>query len=221
MDTSIKKNYSLLSDLVYNAIKEAIIKGELEPGKKVSETGLARKLEVSRTPVREALRILHAEGFVSLMPNSKFVVNAFTSDDAQEVLTVRRLLEGEAARLAALSTDSGKAAIIRHQRELVPEYIRYATEHTGEESMDYDIEFHRDVYRMSGNKRLMELGEHIKDRQVRIHLANNWENLNYGKVFTDQHLLILDAIERGDAADAEAKAHDHIDYLISLLGKQA
>ncbi|MBQ6582505.1 MAG: GntR family transcriptional regulator [Mogibacterium sp.] len=217
MDTSIKNSYSLLSNLVYNSVKDAIISGELEPGKKVSETGLARQLGVSRTPVREALRMLHAEGFVSLTPNSSFVVNTFTSEDAYEVLTVRRLLEGEAARLAALSTSEEKAEIIRKQREIIPEYIAYAQDHTSNESMDYDINFHRDVYQMSGNRRLMELGESIKDRQVRICLAEHWKNINYGKVFTDQHLLILDAIEAGDPERAEAEAHAHIDYLINLL----
>lgn len=217
MDTSIKKSYSLLSDLVYKEIKDAISTGELEPGIKVSETGLAKKLGVSRTPVREALRILYAEGYVSLMPNLSFIVNAFTKEDAVEMLQVRRLLEGEAARLAALSQDENKPAIISRQRDIVEEYVRYTSEHTGEESMDYDIEFHQDVYRLCGNRRLMELGEHIRDKQVRIHLARNWELKDYGKIFTDQHLLILDAIEAGDSEAAEAQAHAHIDYLIGLL----
>ena len=216
-DTSIKQNYSLLSKLVYDAIKDAIVKGEMKPGVKISESSLARQLDVSRTPVREALRILYAEGFVSLMPNSRFVVNEFTGEDALEVLAIRRLLEGEAAKLAALNNTDTKEAIISRQRSLIPECIQKAEEHGASASMDYDIEFHRDIYRLSGNKRLMELGEHIKDRQVRIHLASKWEDQDFVRAFTSQHQEILDAIEKGDAAEAEGCAHAHIDYLISLL----
>ena len=215
--STIKNNYSLLSELVYDAIKDSILKGELPPGEKISESALARKLDVSRTPVREALRILYAEGFVSLMPNSRFMVNEFTKEDALEVLAIRRLLEGEAARLAALSRDERKAEIIDRQRKAIPEYLQYVNNHGPSESMSYDIEFHRDIYELSGNSRLLELGEHVKDRQVRAYLANRWEEEDFVRKFTSQHSEILDAIEKGDAEEAEAKGRAHIDYLISLL----
>ncbi|MBE6018850.1 MAG: GntR family transcriptional regulator [Clostridiales bacterium] len=215
--TAIKENYALLSELVYNAIKDSILKGELPPGEKISESSLARKLDVSRTPVREALRILYAEGFISLMPNSRFMVNEFTKEDALEVLAIRRLLEGEAARLAALSRDERKAEIIDRQRKAIPEYLQHLNDHSPSESMSFDMEFHRDIYELSGNSRLLELGEHVKDRQVRAYLANRWEEEDFVRKFTSQHSEILDAIEKGDAEEAEAKGRAHIDYLISLL----
>ena len=98
---NIKENFKLKSTCVYDAILGAILHGDLKAGEKLSETGLAERLGVSRTPVREALRALDAEGFVRLSPNSRFEITSFSRQDAMEVLQIRRLLEGEASRLAA------------------------------------------------------------------------------------------------------------------------
>lgn len=176
MKTPIKEEYKLLSEITYNKIHDAIINGELQPGAKISETGLAGQLGVSRTPVREALRRLNAEGFVVLSPNSKFVVNEFTEKDALEVLQIRRILEGATAMYAARNINKYGERLMREQIQL-----SYNIE-TDKESFltdsvkisKYDIDFHRSVYLIAGNSRLLKLGESLQDRQVRVVIAENW-----------------------------------------------
>src|SRR5437870_10914880 len=82
-------------------IREAIIDGRVEPGRRLKEEELARELGISRTPVREALLILQAEGLVVGTPNRGAIVRAHDSDDLRDLYDLRALLEGHGARLAA------------------------------------------------------------------------------------------------------------------------
>jgi DNA-binding GntR family transcriptional regulator len=100
MDKLYKINdYELIGKKVYRILKERIIKGDFRSGEKIFEVNIARQLGVSRTPVREALRELAAEGFVRMEPNLGVMVIDFFLEDLQEVLQLRRLLEGFATSL--------------------------------------------------------------------------------------------------------------------------
>ena len=90
-----------LREEVYDALRRAIVQGELPRGRRVVETELAGRLGISRTPVREALRKLEAEGLLSKGPGSNLVVNDLSSKDVEETFSIRAVLEGFAARLAA------------------------------------------------------------------------------------------------------------------------
>ena len=100
MDKLFKiKDYELLSQKVSRILKERIIKGDLKPGEKLSENKIAEQLGVSRTPVREALQKLAAEGFVKVNPNLGMMVVGFSLEDIQEALQIRRALEGLATSI--------------------------------------------------------------------------------------------------------------------------
>ena len=94
-------DYELLSKKVYRILKSRIIEGSFEPGIKLLESKVAKQMGISRTPVREALRHLAAEGFVKMSPNQAIIVNDISIKDLQEVLQLRGVLEGLAARLTA------------------------------------------------------------------------------------------------------------------------
>ena len=101
MENNLKiEGYELLSQKVYRALKTEIIKGSLKPGTKLSEGKIAKQLGVSRTPIRETLKQLAAEGFVKMNPNQAVVVSNASLEDVQEVLQIRGVLEGLATRLA-------------------------------------------------------------------------------------------------------------------------
>ena len=92
--------YLPLRDVVFNTLRRAILKGELEPGERLMEIALANKLGVSRTPIREAIRKLELEGLVVMIPRKGAEVARITEKDLRDVLEVRTSLEKLAIELA-------------------------------------------------------------------------------------------------------------------------
>jgi len=102
MENNLKiEGYELLSQKVYRVLKTEIAKGFLEPGTKLFEDKIATQMGVSRTPVREAIQKLAAEGLIKIAPNQTLIVTEVSLEDVKEVLQIRGVLEGLAARIAA------------------------------------------------------------------------------------------------------------------------
>ena len=92
--------YLPLRDVVFQTLRQAILRGELEPGERLMEIHLADRLGVSRTPIREAIRKLELEGLVVMIPRRGAIVASITEKDLKDVLEVRRTLEMMAAEIA-------------------------------------------------------------------------------------------------------------------------
>ena len=106
--------YLPLRDVVFNTLRQAILRGELKPGERLMEIQLANKLGVSRTPIREAIRKLELEGLVTMIPRRGAEVAQITEKSLQDVLEVRRALDALCAELACdRITAEGKAALKR------------------------------------------------------------------------------------------------------------
>ncbi len=210
------EEYSLLSKRVLEEIKKAIISEELPPGQKVTEILLAKKLGVSRTPVREALRILSAEGFITLSPNSSFIVNAFTLEDTKEVLQVRGALEGLAARLAAEKiTDAQKGELIR-TFERIDEVPKLSSNLRNEAFTRVDTDFHQVILKIAGNSRITAIENSLKDRLFRLHtsMLSKQDAVEYCR---QQHKDIMDAILNHDGDLAEKKSKFHTDFIAQYI----
>src|SRR2546423_5792926 len=102
-----------LSDAVYETLLEAIISGRLASGSIVSEVSLAKQLDVSRTPVHDALRQLAKDGLVEQRPGRRAIITTFTKEDIHDIYEMRKLLEGESARRAALRIDRATLGQLR------------------------------------------------------------------------------------------------------------
>ena len=103
MDYNLKvtmNEYLPLRDVVFNTLRQAILKGELEPGERLMEIQLAERLGVSRTPIREAIRKLELEGLVLMIPRKGAEVAKISARSLRDVLEVRRALEELAIELA-------------------------------------------------------------------------------------------------------------------------
>ncbi|MEV1011405.1 GntR family transcriptional regulator [Streptomyces sp. NPDC049881] len=152
-----------LRDRVYDALVDLIVTRALPPGQHLVETELAGQLGVSRQPVREALQRLSTEGWVDLRPAQGAFVHEPTEEEADQLLTVRTLLEAEAARLAAANaTSAGIAAL----RELCDEGERAVAEDDVDRAVEMNAAFHAKVMRLAGNAVLAELADRV-DRRVR------------------------------------------------------
>ncbi|WP_326769061.1 GntR family transcriptional regulator [Streptomyces sp. NBC_01591] len=152
-----------LRERVYEALLELIATRVLQPGQHLVESELAGHLGVSRQPVREALQRLNTEGWVDLRPAQGAFVHEPTEEEADQLLSVRTLLEAEAARLAA--ADSGPAGIAALE-ELCAEGEQAFAEDDEDLAVATDAAFHAKVMELAGNVVLAELAGQV-DRRVR------------------------------------------------------
>lgn len=213
---NIKENFKLKSTCVYDAILGAILHGDLKAGEKLSETGLAERLGVSRTPVREALRALDAEGFVRLSPNSRFEITSFSRQDAMEVLQIRRLLEGEASRLAAQRGTPEDCRRLRETLDAAWACVEGPAEEVDFRFMQADIAFHRTIFEIAGNNRMLRVSSALGYRLARLYVSRSSDVQMY-EICLQQHRNIMEAIQAHDDIRAEAYARRHIEYIMDTM----
>jgi DNA-binding GntR family transcriptional regulator len=195
-----------LSDAVYETLLEAILTGQLEPGTVISEVALARQLEVSRTPVHDALKQLAKDGLVQQRANRRAVVARFSPEDVREIFEMRKLLEGEAARRAATRIDRATLARLRATAASLAE-TRGGPDWVGRWT-DFDEEFHNEIAQASGSPRLCQdiLRYRMFHRSFN-RLATNPECLVRA---LEEHTRILDALDRRDPEQASREMVSHI-----------
>lgn len=156
-----------LRDRVYEALLELITTRALQPGQHLVESELAGHLGVSRQPVREALQRLNTEGWVDLRPAQGAFVHEPTEQEADQLLTVRTLLEAEAARLAALNADS---AGIEALEEILALGLEAVASDDVEAAVVLNARFHAKIMDLAGNAVLAELAAQV-GRRVRWYHA--------------------------------------------------
>ena len=204
-----KKN--TLRDSVYGSLKAMIITGQLPPGARVTENELAAKLNVSRTPVREALNRIERDGLVTGRPRQGYAVKEFDIKMFREAFEVRELLDGYASELAtAKITPQGRQRL----RDMVRECERLAAlDGRSREDLFQELQIGMDIHRAiaesSGNEMLCGLLNGILDKcQHFVWMELLW--LDEWRVAREEHAAIVEAICTGDAPRASALARRHI-----------
>ena len=195
-----------LREEAYDAVRRAIVQGELSPGIRIVETELAGRLGISRTPVREALRKLEAEGFISKGHGSSLVVSAMSPEEVEETFRIRAALEGLAVRLAAeRATPEGIALL-----EGVLKRSETALDgEAPERLLEWNTRFHDGLNVLSGSVQLQQLLQAIHDKILRYRRIT----LEVGrtrKVWLQEHRAILQAIKDHDPARAERLIVAHV-----------
>jgi len=193
-------------DQVYGVIRERILAGELPRGARVHQEDIAADLGVSRTPVREALRRLAAEGLIEMRTNRGARVTDLGPDDMLHPYEARLVVEPGAARLAAQSEHpEGRARMRRAvdaQRRAIPDVPR---------TFAANREFHIALAQASGNAFLLQFIENLWvariGEAIYEHQAETPERMSLD---ADEHEAILDAVEAGDARKAESLTRRHI-----------
>lgn len=191
-----------LGERTYKLISDMILNGELVYGDPVQERRLAEQLNVSRTPVREAISRLEAEGFLE-RSGGRVIVREVRLKEFVEILHVRKLLECDAVRIAAKNVDKTELQEIRGTIEALLKKPSV----TAIELRDVDDLFHNYIAEKSNNSLLIEL---IKDLRRRTAMFDHDRLPNRKKPGNNEHLEILDALEKGDGALASARMARHI-----------
>jgi DNA-binding GntR family transcriptional regulator len=198
-----------LSDVAYEALRDAITSGSLLPGTRLREATLARHLGISTTPVREALRRLDREGLVRLSPNRGAVVAEFDLREILDLFEIREVLETHAVRRAALQA----SADVRKAQSLMAAAARQVTRRDRIEWNRLEVAFHRAINDLSGNFELAELTERTH-RSVQGLCVRCMRQPLYGpdklRLMQSQHAAILTAVREGKPEEAVAHTRAHI-----------
>ena len=191
-----------LGERTYQLISEMILKGELAYGDPVQERRLAEHMNVSRTPVREAINRLEAEGFLE-KSGGRVVVREVRLKEFVEILHVRKLLECDAVREAAKNFNVKELQKIRGTIEKLMEKRSV----TAVELRDVDDLFHNFIAKSSNNGLVNEL---INDLRRRTAMFDHERLPNRKQTGSKEHLDIIDALEKRDGALASARMARHI-----------
>jgi len=210
-----------LAEQTAEAIRSRILGGTFTSGERLVETRLAKQLQVSRGPVREALKQLAAEGLVREEPRRGTFVAAPTENDARDLYDLRTAIEARAARLIIEKQDPSALDALHEAMERISAAME-AADLKGLVRSDY--EFHETICRASGNRRLHEVFvRNAGVLRVLIHLEEERFYESFEEV-ERQHRTVLTAIESGDARQAEALIVEHLegarDRLLSHLKEQ-
>lgn len=194
--------------LAYDAIRARIVSGEVEPGQWLRESNVADSLSLSRTPVREALRMLATEGVVELVPNRGARVVSWSAGDIDEVYRLRALLEGHGAALAADHATTDEIAGIRRLAEAYERAVDAALPGQDETARCND-DFHAAIVAASGSPRLATLLDVISSAPM-VARALALYSADDRRRSVLQHRDIVTAVAHGDPTLAESAMRSHI-----------
>ena len=203
-----------VSERIYLALRQEIMRCDIAPGTTLDASSIARRYEVSKTPVRDAMQKLAADGLVTILPRSGYRVAPITFPAVHEILDLRAAIGPHAARQAArYATPADIAAL----RRIV---LEYAAPLDVGAMQQVARRFHLAIARCSRNKRVVALSESLFDELERLLRFAIDFSVKTGE-HSDEHTALVDAIEAGDGERAAAIEAAHIkssrEFLIERL----
>jgi DNA-binding GntR family transcriptional regulator len=203
-DSRLGERHVALRDQVLTELRRRIVDAQYLPGERLTEDRLAEDFGVSRNPVREALRVIEAEGFVEMQPRRGAIVSTPSADSMRDMFAVRAMLEPMAARLAA--ERSGADDLVGLRR-----LLEEARDATGRGDLvrvaELNSALHSRVFELSGNRWLVQFSvamyRHVHwvfRLGAEARAAHSWE----------EHVRLVEALEAHDADGAELAAAEHV-----------
>lgn len=193
------ERHQTLREKILENIRDSILKGTLKAGERVSEPDLAERYGISRTPIREAFRQLESEGYLTVVPRKGAVVTALSERDVEEFYSIKSILEGYAARLAAEKlTDRD----IERLETINERLAKLALAGDVKTFFRVHNEFHEQFIRASGNEKLLELIQQLLKKFDRLRIAS-LSLPGRMEISVQEHVKIIDAfkLRDGDTAD--------------------
>ena len=206
--------YLPLRDVVFNTLRRAILKGELEPGERLMEIALANKLGVSRTPIREAIRKLELEGLVIMIPRKGAEVADITEKSLRDVLEVRKALEELAVQLACEKITQEELEELEKAGENFKKVLNRSKDIT--EVAEADVRFHDVIYMATDNQKLIHLLNKLREQMYRYRVEY-LKNPDVHEQLTQEHEEIVYHIKRREKVEATAVTCQHIDNQVSAV----
>lgn len=202
-----------LADQAYGVLRDAILSHRIPPGSRLSVPEVARQLDISRSPAREAITRIQYEGLADFVPQRGAVVSSIGLDELVEIYDVREVLEGLAARRAAQTADPDLIAALQrvwHQHD------RAIADGDVPTHMELDIEFHHLIRSASDNVRLGDALDRLQG-QIRLAMFTTASRGGGMPAALAEHQQLIEVIGSGDGDAAERVARDHIRRLRDSL----
>lgn len=188
--------YLPLRDVVFNTLREAILKGELKPGERLMELQLASKLGVSRTPIREAIRMLELEGLTVTVPRKGAEVARMTEKDMEDVLQIRKALDELAVGLAC---DNIEETDLEKLQVALENFEASTRGHDVKKIAQADVEFHDVIYQAANNPKLVNMLNNLREQMYRYRVEYLKNETIYPTLIRE-HEEIFDCLKRKDRA---------------------
>ena len=202
----MRLNRSVLSNDAAKLIRKMILSGRLKPGERINEVQLAKQMQVSRGPIREALLVLQTEGLVTYEVNRGTSVSTLSSVDAWEVYTMRALLEGEAAKLALPRL---KEKEFQQLESILREFDRALQERDMERLISCDISFHRVIVDAANHSRMTQTHQQMDPLVAAMFMTiSNNAPLRVPRV-VEIHAILLDVLRSADDEQVEQAFRAH------------
>jgi DNA-binding GntR family transcriptional regulator len=201
-----KQSRLLTKDIAYSNIKQKIIFGELKSDQIVREEQLASMLDISRTPLRQAIQMLEMEEFLIRQPNGRLKVASITKEEVEEIFMIRSMLEGKIAKHAAGNATKEDEVVLSEILDKMKYSFRLGN---NQDFVTYGNEFHDYIAEISGLKTTIKLLNMVKDHANRYcHLVSMFGKWN--EKADEEHDLIFQSIKKKDGDGAEMAMKDHI-----------
>ncbi|MBO5302990.1 MAG: GntR family transcriptional regulator [Lachnospiraceae bacterium] len=199
--------YLPLRDVVFNTLREAILRGDLKPGERLMELQLAAKLGVSRTPIREAIRMLQQEGLAVTIPRRGAEVAGMTEKDMEDVLQIREALEILAVQLASEKVTDEQVDELAEKVKAFEEVLKTKDI---KQIAQADIDFHDVIYTAADNPKLLGMLNNLREQIYRYRVEYLKDEKNYPRLI-EEHQQILDGLRRRDKAYVAEMTRTHVD----------
>ena len=206
-----------LRDEVFNTLRQRILKGTYKPGERLMEIHLAEQLGVSRTPIREAIRMLELEGLVKMIPRKGAQVASISREDLQDVLEVRKALDTLAVKLACMRISADE---IQKLKNAELEFERSLRQGDTTQIAEADVAFHDVIQLAAKNKRLKSMISNLAERIYRYRFEYIKQQSDGGQTLVDEHRLIIKYIEENNVDEAIGAIELHIDNQERSISKQ-
>lgn len=198
--------YLPLRDVVFNTLREAILKGDLKPGERLMELQLASKLGVSRTPIREAIRMLEQEGLAVTVPRKGAEVAKMTLKDMEDVLEIRDTLDELAARVACSRISEEQLERLKQIKKQFEDSLQTKDV---KKIAQADVNFHDVIYEATGNPKLVNLLNNLREQIYRYRIEYLKDASSYPTLIKE-HEAILEALQSRDEEKVTCAMHEHV-----------
>ena len=201
--------YLPLRDVVFNTLRQAILRGELKPGERLMEVQLANKLGVSRTPIREAIRKLELEGLVLMIPRKGAEVADITEKSLMDVLEVRKALEELAVQLCCDKITGREIEELHPAADDFRRILKTSDDVT--EIAEADVRFHDIIYLATGNQKLIQILNNLREQMYRYRVECIKRKESHPILIAEHEEIIrrIENKEKKEAADIVCRHNDN------------
>lgn len=205
--------YLPLRDVVFNTLREAILRGDLVAGERLMELQLAAKLGVSRTPIREAIRMLEQEGLAITIPRKGAIVARMTEKDMQDVLEIREALEELSVQVACDKITDREIVQLRKNMENFEQALK-----SGDlkKMAQADVEFHDVIYQATDNSKLINMLNNLREQMYRYRVEYLKDPQNHEQLL-NEHEAIYQGIVKKDKDAVTAMIRKHISNQVDVV----